>query len=68
MILYVTSWAGPRLYTQDDGKGYRTDLVAYYGGDMTLLIHEGNNQEEFFLKYSTITEPISMEDYEFKIL
>ena len=34
---------------------------------MTLLIHEGNNLEEYLLEYGTIPDPISTDNVEFKI-
>ena len=76
----VFSWKGesPKEYwycilnaliqTEDDGKGHRPDLIVDDGGDTTLLIHEGNKEEELFLKVGTIPDPISMENVELKIV
>ena len=55
------------IQPEDDGKGRRPDLVVYVGGDMTLLIHEGNKVKELFLKDVTIPDPISTDNAEFKI-
>ena len=55
------------IQPENNGKGHRTDLIVYDGGGMNLLIHEGNNYEDFFLKYGTISDPISTDNVEFKI-
>ena len=55
------------IQPEDDGKGLRPDLIVDDGGDMTLLIHEGNNAEELLLKDGTIPEPISTDNVEFEI-
>ena len=34
-------------------------LVFDYWGEITLIIHEGKNMEELFLKDGTIPDPIS---------
>ena len=52
---------------EDDVKGRRPDLIVDDGCEMTLLIHEGNKAEDLFLNNSTISDPNSMENYEFKI-
>ena len=55
------------IYLEYDGKGRRPDLIVDDGCEMTLLIHEGNKAEDLFLNNSTISDPNSMENYEFKI-
>ena len=56
------------IYPEDDGKGHRPDLIVYDGGDITILIHKGNNENDLFLKDVTIPDPISMDNVEFKIV
>ena len=51
----------------DDGKGHILDLIVDYGGDMTLLIHEGKNAEDVSLKDCTVPDHKSMDNAEFKI-
>ena len=46
------------IHPEDDGKGHRPDLIVDDGGDMTFLIHEGNNSEELFLKDGIIPDLI----------
>ena len=76
----VFSWKGESLeeywycilnaliYLEDDVKGQRPDLIVDDGCDMTLLIHEGEKAEEFFLKDGTTPKPISTDNTEFKIV
>ena len=55
------------IYTEDNGKGHRSDLIVDGGSDMTLLIHEGKKVEDLFLKDGTIPDLSSTENVEFKI-
>ena len=56
------------IQPEDDGNGPRPDLIVDYELDMTLLIHEGNKEEDLFLKDCTIPDPISTYNVEFKIV
>ena len=56
------------MYPEYCGKGHIPDLIVDDGGNMTLLIHEFNKAEEFFLKDGTIPDPISTDNSEFKIV
>ena len=51
------------IQPEDDGKGRRSDLIVDDGGDMNLLVHQG----DLFFKDGTIPDPISMDNAEFKI-
>ena len=55
------------IQPEEDVKGRRPDLIVDDGGDMTLLIHEGEKLEDLFLKDGTIPDPISTNNVEFKI-
>ena len=55
------------IHPEDDGKGNIHDLIVDDGGDMTLLIYEGKNAEDLFLKDGTIPDPSFTENVEFKI-
>ena len=75
----VFSWKGESLQEywycilnslikpQGDGKGHRPDLIVDDGGETTLLIYEGKNAEDLFLKYGTIPEPSSTDNVELNI-
>ena len=56
------------IYPEDNDKGHRYDLIVYDGSDMTLLIHEGKKAEDLLIKDGTITDPISTENVELKIV
>ena len=56
------------IWTEDHGKVYIPDLIAEYGGDITLIIHQGKKAEDFFLNDGTIPDPISTDNAEFKIV
>ena len=56
------------IYPEDDGKGHRPDLIVDERCDTNLLIHEGKNVEDLFLKCGTIPDPSSTENVEFKIV
>ena len=56
------------IWTEDDGKDHRPDLIVDYGVERTLLIHEGNKAEDPPLKDGTIPEPRSTDNAEFKIV
>ena len=76
----VFSWKGESLkeywncilnafiYLEDYGKINITDLIVDYGGDMTIIIHEGNRADDFSLKDGTINEPIPTDNIEFKMV
>ena len=53
---------------EDGGKGHRPDLIVDDGGDMTLLIHQGKNSQDLFLKYITIPDPSSTDNYDVNIV
>ena len=55
------------IWTEDDGKGHRTDLIVDYGGDMNLLIHKGNKLDDFSLKGGNLPDPSSMDNVDSKI-
>ena len=56
------------IQPEDDGKGHRPELIFGDGGDMTLLIHEGNKADELFLNDGTIPDPSSMDNAKSKIV
>ena len=56
------------IWAEDDGKGHRPDLLVAYGGDITLLIHDGKKLEELILKDGTIPDPSSTENAELKVV
>ena len=56
------------IQPEDDDKGPKPDLIVYDGGNMTLLIHEFKDAEEFFLMDGTIPDPSSTENVEFNII
>ena len=63
----VFSWKGERIEeywdcilndlikTEGDSKGHRTDIIVDDWGNMTIIIHEGKEAEDFSLKYGTTT-------------
>ena len=55
------------IWLQNDSKGHRPELIVYHGGDMTLLIHEGDNEEYLFLKDCTIHDTSSTDNSQFEI-
>ena len=55
------------IWTEDDIKGHRPDLIVYDRGDITLIIHEGKKVEELFLEDGTIPDPSTTENSEFNI-
>ena len=44
------------IYPEDDGNGHISYLFFDDGGDMNILIHEGKNVEDLFLKDGTIPD------------
>ena len=56
------------IYPYDDGKGHIPDLIVDDGGDMTLLIHEGNKVGDLFLKYGTIPDFRSTDNSDFNMV
>jgi adenosylhomocysteinase len=52
----------------DDGQGDGPDLIIDDGGDMTLLIHEGQKAEIAFEKDGTLPDPTSTDNAEFKLV
>ena len=56
------------IYQEDDGKGHKPDLIVDDGGDVNLLIHEGEKAEKFSLNDGTIPYPSSTDNVEFKIV
>ena len=56
------------IWSEDYGKGHRTDLIVDDGGDTTLLTHERKKEEDFPLKDGTIHDPVSTENIEFNIV
>ena len=56
------------VFTEDDSKGCRPELIVDDGGCMTLLIHEGNKVEKLFLKDVTVPDISFTENSEFKIV
>ena len=78
----VFSWKGeiPKEYwecipnaliqPEHNGKGHKPDLIVDDGdgGEMNIIIHDGNNAVELFLRDGTISDPISTDNFEFKIV
>ena len=56
------------IQPEDYGKVHRNNLIVDDGGDITLLIHEGKNVDNLFLKDDTIPESISTENVESNIV
>ena len=55
------------MQLQDDGKGHRPDLIVDGGGEITILVYEGNKAEDLFLEYGTIPDPSSTDNSELNI-
>ena len=68
LIILLSCTLCQTLILAKDGKGNRPDLIVYYGGDMTIIIHEGKKVKDLFLKDGTVPDPISTENSEFKIV
>ena len=53
---------------EDDSKDHIHDMIVDYGGDTTILIHEGKKSEELFIEDGTIPDLSSTENSVFKIV
>ena len=56
------------IWPEDNGKVFRSELIVYDGGDMTIIIHEDKKAEDLFLKDVTTPYPSSTDKFYFKIV